>query len=338
MTTLKNRNYPSRKSIVLLGSIAFLILVVVVTPFIGSQSLDYHQVFQNISGEETAHGVIFFKIRLPRILLAVLAGASLSLAGVIFQALLRNPLATPYTLGVSSGGALGALIVIKSGMTISLLGFSSMQIFAFLGSLLTIWLVYFLASRFGKISIHIMILAGVTISYFFAALNLILHYLSDFTETHQMIRWMMGGLDIIDYGIIIRTFPVLILCYIIFWMMSRTYNILSTSEETALSKGVNVPRVQKKSFVLASIITGTTVAFCGPIGFVGLIVPHLLRTLAGPDHRYLIPSSIFFGGAFLALADTVARTIIAPIDLPVGILTALIGGPFFLWILFKQNF
>jgi iron complex transport system permease protein len=322
---------------VVLGSLLFLVITIIITPFIGSQRLDYTEVLQFLQGSETADGLIFFKIRLPRILLAVFAGASLSLAGVIFQALLRNPLATPYTLGVSSGGALGALIVIKSELAISFLGFSSIQIAAFVGSLLTILLVYVLARRFGRISIHIMILAGVTISYFFGAMNLIMHYVADFTETHQMIRWLMGGLDITNFDVLLRTAPILVLCFAGLWSLSRTYNILSTSEDTALSKGVNVARIQKLSFVLASIITGTVVALCGPIGFVGLIVPHLLRTIGGPDHRYLIPSAIFFGGAFLALADTLARTLLAPIDLPVGILTALIGGPFFLWILFQKQ-
>ncbi len=322
---------------VLIGSLLFLLAVIFITPLIGSQPLDYQAVLEFVRGNKSPDGTIFFQIRLPRILLAVLAGASLSLAGVIFQALLRNPLATPYTLGVSSGGALGALLMIKTSVSFSLLGFSSVQTAAFLGSLLTILLVYFLSRRVGRLSIHIMILAGVTISYFFAALNLILHYLSDFTETHQMIRWMMGGLDVIGYGVLLRSLPVLLLSFVGLWLMSRTFNLLSTSEESALSKGVNVARVQKISFMLASLITGTVVALSGPIGFVGLIIPHLLRIIGGPDHRYLIPCSIFFGGGFLAVADTVARTILAPIDLPVGILTALLGGPFFLWLLFKQR-
>jgi iron complex transport system permease protein len=329
--------YPFNPTFVLLGSLLFLIVVIIAAPLIGSQPLNYSQVLQFIRGEQTPDGTIFFQIRLPRILLAILTGASLSLAGVVFQALLRNPLATPYTLGVSSGGALGALLMIKTGLSFSLLGFSGIQAAAFLGSALTILLVYFLSRRLGKLSIHIMILAGVTISYFFAALNLILHYLSDFTETHQMIRWMMGGLDVIGYRVLTRSLPVLLLSFGGLWLMSRTFNLLSTSEESALSKGVNVARVQKISFVLASLITGTVVALSGPIGFVGLIVPHLLRILGGPDHRYLIPSSIFFGGGFLVLADTIARTVLSPIDLPVGILTALLGGPFFLWLLFRQR-
>jgi len=152
-----------------------------------------------------------------------------------------------------------------------------------------------------------------------------------------MIRWTIGGLDIVDYKIILQGLPILLLSFIILWGFSRTFNILSTSEETALSKGVNVVRLQKTAFVIASLVTGTVVAFTGPIGFVGLIVPHLLRLLGGPDHRYLIPASIFFGGGFLALADTIARTVLAPVDLPVGIITTLLGGPFFLWLLVQRR-
>lgn len=329
--------WPKKRYLLLAICFLFMLAMLVTTPFIGSQSLDYREVTRHLSGSHTPDGLIFFQIRLPRILLGILTGASLAVAGVVFQALLRNPLATPYTLGVATGSALGALLVIKTGISFAILGFSATQLAAFLGSLLTVALVYTLSRRSRKISIHGMILAGVTINYFFAAVILILHYISDFTETHQMIRWTIGGLDIVDYKIILQGLPILILSFIILWGFSRTFNILSTSEETALSKGVNVVRLQKTAFILASLVTGTVVAFTGPIGFVGLIVPHLLRLLGGPDHRYLIPASIFFGGGFLALADTIARTVLAPVDLPVGIITTLLGGPFFLWLLVQRR-
>ncbi len=326
----------SKKNLYLSLSLIFLLAVVAVTPFIGSQALDYRQVTAFLKGVQTADGTIFFRIRLPRILLAVVTGASLALAGVVFQALLRNPLATPYTLGVSSGGALGAVLMIKLGLAFSVVGLSTVQTAAFAGSLLTIFLVYFLARKAGRISIHTMILAGVTVSYFFAAMILMLHFLADFTETRQMIRWMMGGLDVVNYGILLRSLPILFAGYIILFFHARMFNIISTSEETALSKGVSVNRVQKITFTTASLITGLVVAISGPIGFVGLIVPHFLRMFIGIDHRYLIPASLFFGGAFLALCDTLARTIMAPIDIPVGIITAILGGPFFLWLLVKR--
>ncbi len=326
------------KKIWLLGFIFLLfIATLMITPFIGSQHLDYRQVLHYLEGMVTADGTIFFRIRIPRILLACITGASFSLAGLIFQALLRNPLATPYTLGVSSGGALGAVLMIKLGLSFSVLGFTTIQTAAFCGSLLTIILVFYLARRQKRIAVHTMILAGVTISYFFGALILLLHFLADFTETRQMIRWMMGGLDVVDPGLIWKSLPLLVVSFIILFYHARMLNILSTSEETAWSKGVSVDRVQKISFLLASLITGLVVAISGPIGFVGLIVPHFLRILLGLDHRYLIPAAIFGGGAFLTVCDTFARTIMAPVDIPVGIITAILGGPFFLWILVRRT-
>ncbi len=326
-----------KRNLFLAATVIFLFLVVLLTPFIGSQSLDYRKVLAFLSGTESPDGTIFFRLRLPRVLLAVLTGASLSVAGVIFQALLRNPLATPYTLGVSSGGALGAVLMIKLGMVFTFLGFGTIQVAAFLGSLLTIMLVYFLARRSKRISIHTMILAGVTVSYFFGAMILMLHFLADFTETRQMVRWLMGGLDVVDYRIVLRTLPVLLISFLLLFFYARTLNIISTSREIALSKGVPVERVQKIVFITASLITGLVVAVSGPIGFVGLIVPHFLRLLIGADHRYLIPASLFFGGAFLALCDTLARTLLSPVEIPVGIITALLGGPFFLWLLTQRT-
>ena len=322
-----------KRHLILLFSLIFMLGVLIGAPLIGSQSIDYREVLLFLQGEQTSDGLIFFRVRLPRVLLALLTGASLSVAGVVFQALLRNPLATPYTLGVASGSALGALVVIKAGIFFTVLGFTSIQLAAFTGSLLTILLVYSLSVRLQRISIHTLILAGVTISYFFSALILILHYMADFTETHQMIRWTIGGLDIVDYGTLLRSLPIILTAALIFWGMSGSLNVMSTSEEIALSKGANVARLQKIALVTASLLTGMVVAFSGPIGFVGLIIPHMMRLLGGPNHRYLIPAALFAGGGFLAIADTLARTILSPIDVPVGIITTLLGGPFFLWLL-----
>lgn len=325
-----------RTRLILLATFLFLVAVLLLSPAVGSQQLNLQGVWQYALGGQNSDGFIFFRIRLPRVLLGVLTGGALAVAGVAFQSLLRNPLATPYTLGVASGGALGALLVIKSGVALSLLGFSGIQMGAFVGSLLTVALVYGFARRTRRITTYGMILAGVTINYFFAAMILLLHYISDFTETHRMIRWTIGGLDVVDYVAISRSLPVLLTSFAGIWLLSRPLNLLSTSEDTAASKGIHVPRVQLLVFLLASLMTGSVVALSGPIGFIGLIIPHLLRLLGVSDHRYLIPASLCLGGGFLALADTVARTVLAPIDLPVGILTTLMGGPFFLWLL-RQN-
>jgi iron complex transport system permease protein len=321
----------------LFGSVLFAAAVLVITPFIGSERLALEDVWNGILRESNTASLIFLKIRMPRILLGFLTGGTLAVSGVVFQALLRNPLATPYTLGVSSGSALGALIVIKTGIVFSWWGFTATQIAAFTGSLATIILVYWLAKVSHRKSIFAMILSGVTLGYFFSALILILHYISDFTETHQMIRWTIGGVDVTGYDALKQTTPVLLTCFVVIWLMAKPLNLISASSEMAFAKGVNVVAVQKWLFLLASLMTGTVVALSGPIGFVGLIVPHALRIVGGADHRYLLPSAMFFGGAFLAAADTMARTILAPIDIPVGIITTLLGGPFFLWLLTRKR-
>ncbi len=321
----------------LVALIFFFVGVFVMVPLIGSQPVHLSQVLAYLHGYSNPEGIIFFRVRLPRVVLALMAGASLSLVGVVFQALLRNPLATPYTLGVSSGGTLGAVLAIKLGLEVSLLGFSTVQVAAFLGSLGTVALVYLLGRSSQRLSVYTMILAGVTISYFFSALVLIVHFLADFTETHQMIRWMMGGLDVVDWQGIARVLPFWFIGVTILFGMSRMFNLISLSDDAALSKGVPLGKVQGVSFFVASLITGIVVAFTGPIGFVGLIVPHLMRLLVGPDHRFLIPASFLSGGAFLALCDTVARTVMAPLDIPVGIITATIGGPFFLYLLLSRK-
>jgi iron complex transport system permease protein len=325
-----------RYGLLILIAIIFL-ATLIIAPFIGSQSLNFDSVLSYLSGTETVDGIIFFRIRLPRIFLSVITGASLSLAGVVFQALLRNPLATPYTLGVSAGSALGAVLMIKLGLVFSVFGFSSLQTAAFLCSLLTIFIIYLMSRRNRQISITTMILAGVTVSYFFGAVILFLHFLADFTETRQMIRWMMGGLDVVNPALLWQSLPVLLISYGILFFQAKKLNILSASEETALSKGVSVEAVRRIVFIIGSLITGWVVAISGPIGFVGLIVPHFLRLLLGYDHRLLIPAALFGGGAFLVFCDTLARTILAPVDIPVGIITAIFGGPFFLWLLYRQS-
>ena len=328
---------PTQKFIFLLFLLFLLLAVLFIAPLVGSQPIDFGQILEYLKGTETTSGLIFFRIRIPRIFLAAITGASLALAGVIFQALLRNPLATPYTLGVSSGGALGAVLMIKLGGSFSWWGFSTIQLAAFAGSLATIGLVYYLARRQKRISVYVMILAGVTASYFFGAMILLLHFVADFTETRQMIRWMMGGLDVVQPELLWRSLPLLVISYLVLFSQSRMLNILSTSEEMALSKGVAVERVQKIAFLFASLLTGLVVAISGPIGFVGLIIPHVLRAINGYDHRYLIPASLLLGGTFLVVCDTIARTMLAPVDIPVGVITAVIGGPFFLWVLIRRR-
>ncbi|GAB4328595.1 MAG: iron ABC transporter permease [Calditrichia bacterium] len=310
---------------------------ILIAPMVGLKLLSFQEILQGVQGGTNPDALIFFKIRLPRVFAGLITGASLAVAGVLFQALLRNPLATPYTLGVSSGGALGAVLAIKLGLSISFLGFSAIHAASFLGSIVTIFLVFLLSRQFGKISILTMILAGVTVSFLAGAFIMLIHFLADFTQTRQMIRWTMGGLDTVQSGQILPITPLLLLVFMVTYFYYKTLNILSLSDDTARSKGVDVSKIQILLFILGSFLTGIVVAVAGPIGFVGLIIPHLVRGIIGPNHRYLLPASFLLGGTFLVWSDTIARTILAPAELPVGIVTAIVGGPLFLFILYRYH-
>jgi iron complex transport system permease protein len=209
---------------------------------------------------------------------------------------------------------------------------------AFLGAVGAVTLVLSMSrSRYGELPTSFMLLAGVTVNFFFAALVMLIHYLSDFVESYRIVRWLMGGLDITDYQTVLSIFPMVLIGIGVLMFFARDLNLISVGTDSALGKGVDVARVQIVSLVAASLITGAVVAISGPIGFVGLVVPHIVRILVGPDQRLLIPASMLFGAGFLVICDTLARTVIAPTEIPVGVITAMIGGPFFLWLLKRQR-
>lgn len=312
----------------------FCLAVFSLLPFIGSQPILVSKI---ISDHQSLDYEIFLNIRLPRVIFAFLVGASLSLIGAVFQALLRNDLATPYTLGVSSGGAFGAVLALKLNLGLSFFIFNTVSVFSVLGSILAISIIYWIARRTTGISMYTLILAGVAISFFFSAFNLFLHYLADFTETYRMVRWLMGSLDVYGWDYTITIAVVLFITFIYFFKNYRAFNILLAGEEVALSKGVEAYKLQKLSFFIGSFVVGLVVAVAGPIGFVGLVVPHTLRLIFGSDHKYIFSGAIIGGGVFLALCDTFARTIISPAELPVGIITALFGGPFFIYLLIRRK-
>lgn len=315
-----------------------LFMVLLISPFIGTVDIDYHKVFdRSIPFKDNPDAVIFFKTRLPRILLAAIVGGCLACAGVIFQALLRNPLASPYTLGISSGGSLGAVIAIHLGLTQTIFGLSYITLMSFIGAVITTLFVYLLSKKRGNISVTTLLLAGVTLNFFFAAVILFIQYISDFTQSFQMIRWMMGGLDITSYSMIIGILPLILIIFIITFSLSRQLNLISIDVQTATNLGVNVERTRTILLFITSIMTGAVVSLSGPIGFIGLIIPHILRLIIGSDHRLLIPASIISGGAFLVICDTIARIILPQTEIPVGILTAICGGPFFLWLLIRKK-
>jgi len=280
---------------------------------------------------------ILWKMRIPRVAMGFLAGAALAVSGMAFQAMFRNPLATPFTLGVSSGASLGAVLYIHLGLAFSLAGFSGISFFAFGGAMAAILLVYGLTRSQRGLSAGAMLLAGVAVSFFFSSLILFLQYISDPTATFRMLRWVMGGIGRVHGGDVFGVLPLVVTGALIVFYLTHELNLITTGEELAISRGVAVDRMKKVLFFAASLMVGAVVAVCGPIGFVGLMGPHICRLLVGPDHRFLTPATLVFGGAFLVLCDTVARTMLAPTELPVGIITALLGGPFFLWLLLGRG-
>ena len=322
-------------------SIFFLLLLITlcIAPLIGSTDISLNRAFSTtLNNSNNIDASILFQVRLPRILLGAITGAALSVAGAVLQALLRNDLAAPFTLGVSSGAALGAVIAIALNLNFTLLGFPIISLFSFMGSLGAILLVFNLVrTRHGEFPTGVLLLAGVTANFFFASLVMFIHYLADFSQSFTIIRWLMGGLDITDYKTILTVFPIVFLGIFILLFVSRDLNLISTGVHSASSRGVNVKKIQKIGFITASLITGTVVATCGPIGFVGLIVPHIVRLFVGPDLRILIPASMLFGASFLVICDTFARTLLAPTEIPVGIITAMLGGPFFVWLLKRKR-
>ncbi len=319
--------------------LTFLLATLAIAPLIGATNISLIKAFSSeIPFKENVDAHILFLARLPRILLAGIAGSALAVAGAVFQALLRNDLAAPFTLGVSSGAAFGAVLSIAMGWNFRFLGVPALSIFAFFGALLAVALVFSLVKvRHNEFETSTLLLAGVTANFFFAALVMFIHYLSDFTQSFQIIRWLMGGLDITDYGTVLSIIPPVALGFVILMVIARDLNLISAGVSTALSRGVNVSRIQKSGFIVSSLVTGTIVAFTGPIGFVGLIAPHIVRLIVGPDLRLLLPCAMMFGAAFLILCDAVARTLIAPAEIPVGVITAILGGPFFVWLLKRKK-
>ncbi len=276
-------------------------------------------------------------LRLPRVIAAFVAGVALSLSGMAFQTLFRNPLATPFTLGVSSGASFGAALALQLGLHGVWFGVSGPAAAAFAGALFSTGLVYGLTYLRGGFSTATLLLAGVAVSFFFSSLILFVQYSADVYNAFRMLRWVMGGLSVVDYESIWTMLPFALSGGVLLWLARHELNLLLLGDDLAISRGVDVPRIKLVLFLTVSLMVGGVVAVCGPIGFVGMMVPHMCRMMVGHDHRLLTPASALFGGAFLVACDTVARIILAPAELPVGVVTALLGGPFFLWLLLSSS-
>jgi iron complex transport system permease protein len=314
------------------------LLACLLAPLVGSTPISLARVFdRSIPYAENIDAQIFFVARLPRVLAAALVGSALALSGVVFQALLRNPLASPDTLGVSAGASLGAMLSITFDQDFSLFGIPTVALASFAGSLGALAIVYGLSAirRRGTSSL-VLLLGGVTLTALLSAVIGFVQFMADFTQTFRNVRWMMGSLDVASYSPIVASLVPLALAWAGFATLPRVLDLISMGAESAAFRGVDVVRTERISLVSASLATGAAVSLAGPVAFVGIIVPHLVRLIVGADHRLVLPGSALAGAALLIGCDLVARTIMAPLELPVGIVTAIVGGPVFLWLLFRR--
>ncbi|MBG9544484.1 FecCD family ABC transporter permease [Cytobacillus firmus] len=341
------RTYLNNKLLAYVTAAACLFCAMLMGISIGTVSIHPMTIIRVISAEifpfislgntDAMHANIIMNIRLPRVLLAGLVGASLAIAGAAFQGLLRNPLADPYTIGVSSGASLGAVLTLFFGLSIPFAGMFTLPLFSILFSFLTIFAVLLFARNIERsMKVETIILTGIIFSSFLGALISLMIALTG-EELRQIIGWLLGSVSMRGWAYINIILPFFIIGAILLLVNSKELNAMSFGEEKAQHIGVDVQKRKMMVLVAGSILTGAAVAVSGTIGFVGLVIPHLTRMLWGPDHRHLLPLSILMGSGFLIIADLVSRTIIAPAELPIGVITALIGAPAFGVILMKRK-
>jgi iron complex transport system permease protein len=313
-----------------------LVAVTALALFVGSAGLSPRAVTRALAGRagvESVESIVTLQLRLPRVVAAVLAGGALAVAGVAFQGLTRNPLAEPAVLGVSSGAAFGVVLAQIFGLELSFLQALGVATFAFAGALMAAAAVYLIAVVPGGLSIQTLLLAGVIVGIFFTSAITVLISVMDYNRLGGVIYWLLGNLAPIPTGSL-ALFAVLALggCWLIL-RSARELNLLALGEEAAVQLGVDAVRLKRRVFGAAALLTGSVVAFTGPIGFVGLVVPHMLRGILGQDNRLLVPTALVGGGIFLLAADTLARNIVAPAELSVGVITSFCGAPFFVYLL-----
>lgn len=308
-------------------------LAVLLSVRLGSVSLTTSEaVSALLGGGDAVHRVILLDLRLPRAILGLLVGGGLALAGAVFQALLRNPLAEPFILGISGGSAAGAVLVLALGLAAA--GSAILPLAAFAGALVAILLVFRVAAATDRsLDVRVLLLAGVVVGSFFTAVIALILSLSEARAVRSAVLWMMGslaGATWVSVGVVaMYTIP----AALVLMGLARALNLMAVGEETASYLGADVERVKRVAYGVASLVTAAGVAFAGIIGFVGLIVPHGIRLLAGPDLRFLLPLSFLAGAAFLTLADLAARLLLAPTEIPIGVITAFVGVPLFLVLL-----
>lgn len=338
----------SKLAVALIAGFLLLVLTLLVCVGVGSVSLPLGEIARillhklpgigswikpdwDISSEK-----IVLEVRLPRVLLGLLVGSSLAAAGSAFQGVLRNPLADPFTLGVSSGASLGAAVLIFFGWQYSLVGIFTLPMVAFVSGSVTLWAVMRLAGERGKIPTESLILSGVVMQAFLGAVVSFLTTMSKKT-VNEILYWTMGGLSLRGWSYTAILFPYLLLGGIYLISRARRLNLLALGERQAASTGLDVERTKLSMLIVATLMTAAAVSVSGVIGFVGLVVPHMLRLLLGPDYRLILPLSVLGGGIFMMWSDLAARTVLAPTEIPLGVVTAFVGAPFFAYLLYRNK-
>jgi cobalamin transport system permease protein len=327
----------ARRLAVALAALASVLAAIALAAlFVGSAGLSPSAVARALTGRAepaSVEAIVTLSLRLPRVAVAMLAGAALAVAGVGFQALTRNPLAEPSVLGVSSGAAFGVVLAQIMGFETGLVAALGVAVFAFAGALLAAAIVYLVSTAPGGLAVQSLLLAGVIVGIFFSAAITVIISIVDFNRLSGVIHWLLGNLAPIPVSSL-ALFAALAAGGV--WLIlnsARELNLLALGEESARQLGVDAERLKRRVFLASALLTGTVVAFTGPIGFVGLVVPHVLRALVGQDNRLLVPTSAVAGATFLLAADTLARNVVAPAELSVGVITAFCGAPFFVWVL-----
>ena len=300
----------------------------------GATGVGWVEGFQCLQRDNTTRLMndIIWRLRFPRVLLASLLGATLSLGGMVFQALLRNPLAEPYILGISGGSAIGAII----GILLGLPRFPGVWLTAFSGSLATLGLLYIIARGRSMLQGNTLLLSGVMVNAFCSAMILFLVSMAQDNRLHNIIFWLMGDLAAATSDQVIALAATVIPCFILIFLRSHALNLMTLGHDMACSMGVNIKTVTSTLLIITSLMVSATVSYCGLIGFVGLVMPHMLRLILGPDHRVLTPATILGGAVFMVICDMLARTLPSQGEMPVGVITALIGAPTFVYLLKKS--
>ena len=314
----------------------FFICTILAAIVVGSQHIDLTYALENL---ESVEANILFTIRIPRVILCVMAGGGLAICGMVFQAIFKNPLSSPFVLGISSGASFGAVLTILLGidsLTCTFISISS--IFSFLGAIFTIYIIYFISKKNSfAIDSHLLIMAGFALNLMFLGLIILCQYLANFTQTREILHWLIGSIDILGFSDIKKILPMFIIGILIVLLNLSKLNLIAMGDDIAFTRGINVIFYYFIFISSSSLIIGAIVSVTGPICLVGLIIPHVVRLIVGANNKYIFWGSLFLGGSFLVLCDLISRIIFAPTEIPIGVISSIIGTPFFIHFLVRKQ-